>query len=76
MNYQQYLELKGEPPIKLADGRFGLLIRGDEQEAGIQVPGEEQIRWMPLASIEIVGDGALIEVVAINNDTSNPSQHK
>ncbi|WP_256874474.1 hypothetical protein [Nostoc sp. C057] len=41
MNYQQYLELKGEPPGLLADGRFGLLVRGDEQEAGIQVPGEE-----------------------------------
>ena len=63
MNYQQYLDLEGEPPVKLADGKFGLLIRGDEQEVGIQVPGEEQIRWIPLASIEIVGDGELIEIV-------------
>ncbi|MEH1777134.1 hypothetical protein [Nostoc sp.] len=62
MNYQQYLELKGEPPIKLVDGRFGLLIRGDEHSCGIQVPGEEQIRWIPLASIELVSDGVLIEV--------------
>ncbi|MEH1808456.1 hypothetical protein [Nostoc sp.] len=66
MNYQQYLDLKGEPPVKLADGRFGLLIRGDEQEVGIQVPGEEQIRWIPLASIELVGDGALIEIAGTN----------
>ncbi|MHC5779983.1 hypothetical protein [Nostoc sp.] len=66
MNYQQYLELKGEPPVLLADGKFGLLIRGDEHSCGIQVPGEEQIRWIPLASIEITGDGAMIEIAGTN----------
>ena len=42
-------------PVRLFDGRLGLLIRypiDDMTECGVQVPGEEDIRWIPYDSLD------------------------
>lgn len=51
----------GANPVKLADGKLGLLIRCVD-EAGIQVPAEADIRWIPYAQLWHAGGGAFIEV--------------
>jgi hypothetical protein len=64
MNYQELLSLESNSPIRLSDGKFGIIIRTGEDEAGVQVPGEEDIRWLALPTIGIVGDGALVELTS------------
>lgn len=64
MTYDELMKmLEGERnlPARLVDGSFALLIRWDRNEAGFQVPGEEDIRWIPLARIVDLGNGALQE---------------
>jgi hypothetical protein len=49
------------PPVILClDGKFGLVIRDWGTSAGVQVPGEEDIRDIPLVRIDTLGE-ALIE---------------
>lgn len=61
MTREEFIALGKDPPIFLADGRFGLAIQLGKTDIGIQVPGEEDIRWLPLASIVDEGSGALRE---------------
>lgn len=64
MNREEVLAVVGahrDPPVRLADGAMGLLIRYGADEAGVQVPGEEDIRWIPYARLHDLGGGALIE---------------
>lgn len=61
MTREEFLALSKDPPIFLADGMFGLAIRLGQTDIGVQVPGEENIRWLPLASIVDEGAGALRE---------------
>ena len=57
-------------PVKTVDGKLGLFIRiknsaaEDEGDSliGVQVPGEENIRWIPLSNLHDLGGGALIEI--------------
>ena len=64
MNYQELLKLENNSPIRLSDGKFGIIIRTGEAETGVQVPGEEDIRWIALSTISIVDGGALIELTS------------
>lgn len=49
--------------VKLTDGRFGTVIRldcdpdgdGSVRNVGIQVPREEEIRWMDVGKLHHVG---------------------
>lgn len=57
-------------PILLLDGHYGLPIRfgpGSDQ-IGVQVPGEEAIRWLPLTAIQITRYQALLEVPTFKCD--------
>ena len=42
-------------PVLLADGNFGMVIRvptaNHPDEVGIQVPGEDDIRWLDLSTL-------------------------
>lgn len=49
-------------PIQLADGIFGLLLRTGNSEAGVDVPGEEQFRWIAYERIVHLGEGAFVEL--------------
>lgn len=56
---------EGPLPILLSDGAFGLVIRWPNllpHECGVQVPGEDDIRWIPIGRIKDLGQGALVEV--------------
>lgn len=47
-------------PIKLVDGKMGLIIRITDYEIGVQVPSEEDIRWIPIENV-LTEKGVLIE---------------
>lgn len=66
MTFDELLAMPTNAPVRCADGTFGLLIRwweGD-QAAGVQVPGEDDIRVIPCARLCDIGGGALVEVQA------------
>lgn len=68
MDRTQLIELlSGSPslPIKLKDGTFGLLIHCWSDSVGVQVPGEEDLRKLPLVVIAHEGNGALAEVESL-----------
>ena len=50
-------------PIKTVDNKYGVVIRFGDDEVGVQVPGEDDIRWIPLSNITESG-AALIETIA------------
>lgn len=52
----------GESPVKLIDGRVGLLIRFDESEAGVQIFGVSDIYWLPWLKLVDRGNCALEEI--------------
>lgn len=45
---------EGILPVLLKDGSFGVMIQicREDNTLGIQVPGEEEIRWVPADSID------------------------
>lgn len=52
-------------PCLLKDGRMGSFIRfprDDDDLCGIQVPGEEDIRWISFKNLIDRGGGALQEI--------------
>lgn len=63
MTFAELLAVADNTPVRCADGRHGLLIRWweDTASAGVQVPGEEDIREIPAHTLTAVGDGALVE---------------
>jgi hypothetical protein len=63
MTFNELLTMPSNAPVRLADGKFGLLIRWWEpDQAGVQVPGEADIRTIPCARLQDAGNGALVEV--------------
>lgn len=62
MTREEFIALGKDPPIFLADGRFGLAIQLGQTDIGVQVPGEENIRWLSLSAIVDEGHGALREL--------------
>lgn len=66
MTYDELLNYPINTPVRCADGAMALLIRGSRvhDEAGVQVPGEENIRWIPLSRLtdRAAGAGALEEL--------------
>lgn len=59
---KEVLSLGSNLPVQLLDGHFGLVIRFDEgrNEVGVQVAGEENMRWLNVENLKDIG-GALIE---------------
>jgi hypothetical protein len=57
----------GEPPVRCADGHFGLLILfpGDDGLCGVQVPGEEHTRMVDCSKFAASEGGALVEQAPI-----------
>jgi len=69
MNKHEIFSLSGNNPVLLEDGKMGLLIRwpGDADNlCGIQVPGEEEIRWIDCGNITDAGGGALKFNIEVN----------
>lgn len=66
MDKDRFNELPGMPPVILRDGKMGLLLLlpGEDEKVGIQVPGEDEHRWLPISEIEERGKGALAEIGA------------
>lgn len=52
----------GQAPILLLDGSYGLIIRWVDDEVGVQVPGEDGIRWLGAERIDFIGRDALVEI--------------
>lgn len=66
MTKEELYELDSHTPVLCRDGRFGLLIQYPSKasgDCGIQVPGEENIRWIHRDSLTKRG-GGLVEVQA------------
>ncbi len=62
MTFEKALNLPVNEPILLIDGKLGLVIRwAPPDEIGIQVPGEEDIRWLNVSDVSTAGYNALIE---------------
>lgn len=62
MTFEESLNLANNSPIRLVNGQFGLVIRWSEpNEIGVQVPGEDNIRWLKVDTIFDIGGGLLIE---------------
>lgn len=64
MNEARITPYLGRVPVKLLDDSFGVLIqiRASDWTVGVQVPNEEDIRWIPLMTVFDLGNGALVEV--------------
>jgi hypothetical protein len=60
---EKLLEL-GNAPVICLDGAFGMVIQYGEDEIGVQVPGEDDIRWIAAERVNDLGGGALVEVEA------------
>jgi len=62
-----FKDLGYNKPIKTADGKLGLVILFRDgcgivsDKVGVQVPGEEDVRWIPIDRLNL-GGGALKEV--------------
>lgn len=56
-------DVEFDSPVLFQDGRFGIVIRIDEERGvvGVQVPGDEEITWMDLGNLSHAGGGALSE---------------
>ncbi len=50
--------------IAMMDGKMGTIIRERDEEDrwGVQVPGEEEVRWLSSQEIKDLGGGALIQL--------------
>lgn len=66
MTEKEFEQLSFNSPILLADGQMGLVIRipqfSIDAEIGVQVPGEENIRWINISNINCLSNGALLEL--------------
>lgn len=51
-------------PVCCADAAMGLVIRpsGAREVVGVQVPGEEDIRWVRFIDLVDLGGGAIVEL--------------
>ena len=63
---QQFYQLPDMAPVILKDGKIGLLLLlpGDDDKVGIQVPGEDEHRWIHITQIERRGQSALAQIGA------------
>lgn len=68
MQKERFYEIGNDVPFITRDGRMGLLVLlpGDDGKVGIQVPGEDEHRWIPIENIEErgAGKGPLAEIGA------------
>lgn len=61
MTNEQLATFGKDPPILLADGSFGLIIRYWGSTVGVQIPGEDTICEISINDIVDIGNGALKE---------------
>lgn len=64
MTTDEMLNIPGSNnPVLLKDGRFGMLViyPTEETKAGIQVHGEDDLRWIAPEDLTCHGNGALKE---------------
>jgi hypothetical protein len=59
MTPKELLKQDSNAPVRCADGKIGLLIRWWGDDAGIQVPGEPDIRRVRASELYELGGGAL-----------------
>ena len=61
MEFQRLFEL-GECPIMFSGGECGMVIRWDDicNEIGIQIPDDDNIRWVHTSKVTDCGNGALL----------------
>lgn len=66
MKKERFYELDKNPPVILKGGKLGLLLLlpGDDGKVGVQVPGEDQHRWIDILEIEERGRSALAQIGA------------
>lgn len=58
----------GKMPVALSDGKMGsILVYNQQGEIGVQLPGDEEIRWLMPEELVNMGDGALIQVVGASH---------
>ncbi len=66
MTFEETEAVKNNAPILLSDGNLALIIRfpslNGNQEFGVQVPGEDNLRWINIARVVDKGNNALIEI--------------
>lgn len=67
MTFDDLLVCENNTPVRCVDGKLGLLIRWwKPASAGVQVPGEEQIREIPCVRLVDRG-GVLVELPEVCN---------
>ncbi len=66
-------DIESNAPIRTADNKFGTVIQFGDDDIGIQIPGEEDIRWIPIDRVTIVGNNALQESIAMDKQELKPS---
>lgn len=59
MTHDELQQVEFNAPIKLSDRKLGLVIRIARDEIGVQVPGEEAIRWLDIQAVKRLEGGAL-----------------
>lgn len=62
MTTMEHLLALGQVPILCVDGAFGMVIRWGDDEIGVQVPGEDNIRWIAAKRVTEMLNGALLEI--------------
>ncbi len=68
MTKQELYRLTGTLPVFMKDGSYGMLIRWPSEEdesddlCGIQVAGEDEIRWVSVSKLKDSGNGAIKEI--------------
>ena len=64
MTYEELVPIfnsnPGDIPVVFASGAIGILIRltPEENGCGVQIPGEEDIRWLPISDFSPIIRGA------------------
>lgn len=58
----------GKMPVALSDGKMGsILVYTIQGDVGVQLPGDDDIRWLRPEELVNMGDGALIQVVGASH---------
>ena len=72
MTSDELMKTEANIPCLLNDGKIGLVIQYGE-EAGIQVPGEEDIRWVPVD--RLISKGNFLVQRLLVNGVDYTEQH-
>jgi hypothetical protein len=62
MTYTELLKIGPNSPVLLVDGLYGLLVQHGKEYAGVQVQGEDMLRWIAIDLLVDAGYGALVQM--------------